>query len=135
VAWHASDDLANRLKEATGGRLADLVVVCTGAPSAFEQALDCVDRGGTIQFFATTEPEVSLAVPLNRFWRNGITLLPSYGASPLDITVAIDLLRAGRIPVEDMITHRLPLAETGKGFALVAEGDRSIKVIIEPHSY
>jgi L-iditol 2-dehydrogenase len=32
-----------------------------------------------------------------------------------------------------MITHRLPLAETGVGFKLVAEAKESIKVIIEPH--
>jgi L-iditol 2-dehydrogenase len=34
--------------------------------------------------------------------------------------------------VKDMITHRLPLAETGVGFELVAKATRSIKVIIEP---
>jgi L-iditol 2-dehydrogenase len=32
-----------------------------------------------------------------------------------------------------MITHRLPLAEAGRGFKLVAEAKESIKVIIEPH--
>ncbi len=31
-----------------------------------------------------------------------------------------------------MITHRLPLAETGRGFQLVAEAGESLKVIIEP---
>jgi threonine dehydrogenase-like Zn-dependent dehydrogenase len=31
-----------------------------------------------------------------------------------------------------MITHRLPLAEIGKGFKLVAAGKECIKVIIEP---
>ncbi|MCJ7664143.1 MAG: hypothetical protein MUO24_07855, partial [Desulfobacterales bacterium] len=71
-------------------------------------------------------------VPVNEFWRNGITLMPSYGGSPLDICVAIDLIRARRLPVQEMITHRLGLAETGLGFHLVAEGGESIKVIIEP---
>jgi L-iditol 2-dehydrogenase len=32
-----------------------------------------------------------------------------------------------------MITHRLPLAETGFGFQLVTAAKDSIKVIIEPH--
>jgi L-iditol 2-dehydrogenase len=32
-----------------------------------------------------------------------------------------------------MITHRLPLAETGLGFQMVTEAKDSIKVIIEPH--
>jgi len=46
--------------------------------------------------------------------------------------VAIELIRAGRVPVNQMITHRLSLAETGLGFKLVAEAKDSIKVIIEP---
>jgi len=129
---HAEEDVPARLRQANEDRLADLVIVCTGALPAFHQALQSVDRGGTVLYFAPTEPGVDLPVPVNDFWRNGITLMPSYGAGPFDLGVAIDLLRARRVPVQEMITHRLGLAETGKGFQLVAEGGESIKVIIEP---
>ena len=129
---HAEEDVPARLLQANDKRLADHVIVCTGALSAFRQALQSVDRGGKVLFFAPTEPGVDLPVPVNEFWRNGITLMPSYGASPLDISTAIDLIRAQRVPVHEMITHRLSLAETGRGFQLVAEGGESIKVIIEP---
>jgi len=132
VAIHAKDDVPARLRQANEGRLADLVIVCTGAFPAFVQALQSVDRGGTVLFFAPTEPGVDLPVPVNDFWRNGITLMPSYGNSPLDAVVAIELIRARRVPVREMITHRLSLAETGLGFRLVAEAGESIKVIIEP---
>ena len=54
-------------------------------------------------------------------------------ASPLDITMAIQLIRAGKVPVHQMITHCLSLRETDLGFRLVAEAKESIKVIIEPH--
>jgi L-iditol 2-dehydrogenase len=67
------------------------------------------------------------------FWNDGITLLSTYGGSPFDITNAIELIRAQRLPLQEMITHRLPLVETGLGFRLVAEAKESIKVIIEPH--
>lgn len=129
----AHRDVPACLREANDGRLADLVIVCAGALSVFSQALQCVDRGGTVLFFAPTDPGVELPVPVNEFWRNGITLLPSYGASPLDCIQAIELIRAGRVPVRKMITHRLSLAETALGFKLVAEAKESIKVIIEPH--
>lgn len=132
VVIHAQEDVPARLRQANEGRLADLVIVCTGAFPAFVQALQSVDRGGTVLFFAPTEPGVDLPVPVNDFWRNGITLMPSYGNSPLDATVAIELIRARRVPVREMITHRLSLAETGLGFRLVAEAGESIKVIIEP---
>jgi L-iditol 2-dehydrogenase len=132
VVIHAQEDAPAHLRQANEDRLADLVIVCTGAFSAFLQALQSVDRGGTVLFFAPTEPGVDLPVPVNDFWRNGITLMPSYGNSPLDAVVAIELIRARRVPVGEMITHRLSLAETGLGFQLVAEAGESIKVIIEP---
>lgn len=130
---HAKEDIPARVSEINKGRLVDLVIVCAGAPSAFAQALRCVDRGGAVLCFATTEPGIDLAVPINEFWRNEIKLMPSYGNSPLDATVAIELIRSGRVPVGKMITHRLPLEKTGMGFQLVADGQESLKVIIEPH--
>lgn len=129
---HAGEDIAARVCEINKGRLVDLVIVCAGAPSAFTQAMRSVDRGGTVLCFATTEPGVDLAVPINEFWRNEIKLMPSYGNSPLDATVAIELIRSGRVPAGKMITHRLPLDKTGIGFQLVAEGHESLKVIIDP---
>jgi L-iditol 2-dehydrogenase len=130
---HATEDIPAHVRQINKGRLADLVVVCAGTPAAFAQALKSVERGGTVLCFATTEPGVDLAVPLNEFWRNEIKLLPSYGNSPLDATIAIELIRASRVPVRQMITHRFPLEKAGEGFQLVAEGGESLKVIIEPH--
>ena len=128
----AKEDVPARVRALNDNRPADLVIVCTGALSAFKQALKSVDRGGTVLCFATTDPGVELPIPLNDFWRNGITVLPSYANSPYDAQVAIQLLRARRLPVQYMITHRLGLAETGLGFKLMTSGKDSLKVIIEP---
>jgi L-iditol 2-dehydrogenase len=133
AAIHADEYNPDRLRQINDDRLADLVIICTGALPAFAQALQSVDRGGTVLFFAPTAPGVDLPVPVNDFWRNGIKLMPSYGNAPLDATVAIELIRAGRVPVHEMITHRLSLEEAALGFQLVAEARESIKVIIEPH--
>ena len=129
---NAREDVPARLRQINDGRPVDLVIVCTGARPAFTQALQSVDRGGTILFFAPTEPGVDLSVPVNEFWRNEIKLMPSYGNSPLDAVEAIELIRAGRVPVEKMITHRLSLEETELGFKLVAEAKESVKVIVAP---
>jgi L-iditol 2-dehydrogenase len=109
------------------------VVVCSGATSAIGQALESVDRGGTILFFASTDPGVSVPISVNDlFWRNEITLTSSYGGSPVDYAAALDLIKAGKTSLHEMITHRLGLAETGLGFQLVARAQDSLKVIIEP---
>jgi len=124
---------AAKIREINQGRLVDLVIVCAGSLSAYRQALQTVDRGGTVLCFAPVEPGVDLLLPFFDFWNDGITLLSTYGGSPSDITTAIELTRAQRLPLRQMITHRLPLAETGLGFQLVTAAKDSIKVIIEPH--
>jgi len=57
----------------------------------------------------------------------------SYGASPVDLSAAIEVLAAGKVPVHKLITHRLSLQETARGFQLMAESGECIKVIVEPH--
>lgn len=130
---NAKEDVPALVKKANDNWLADLAIVCTGALPAFKQALKSVERGGMVLAFACTEPGTDLPVPLNEFWRNEIKIAPSYGNAPYDATVAIELLRSKRSDIQPLITHRLPLAQTGLGFKLVAEAKESLKVIIEPH--
>ncbi|MBI5740814.1 MAG: alcohol dehydrogenase catalytic domain-containing protein [Nitrospirae bacterium] len=129
---NAKDDVRKRLIELNENRLADLVIVCAGALAASTTALNCIDHGGTGLFFAVPEPGIMVPVPMNDMWRNEITLMTSYGASPLDLEVALNLLRNRRVVLKDMITHRLSFKEGGLGFQLVAEAKESIKVILEP---
>ncbi|MFO7772755.1 MAG: zinc-dependent dehydrogenase [Dehalococcoidia bacterium] len=135
IAVQAKEYTPAYLRQAAEGRLADLVVICSGATSAIAQALESVERGGTVLFFAPTAPGVTVPISVNDlFWRNEITLTSSYAGSPADYAAALELIRAGRIRVRDMISHRLGLAETGLGFQLVARPQDSLKVVIEPQS-
>ncbi len=130
---NAKEDIPERIKSLNNGRLADVVIICTGAVPAFKQALECVDRAGTIMFFASTDPDYELSIPVFKMWKDGINIIVSYGAAPKDIMASIDMIRSQKIDVEKMITHRLSLEETGLGFQLVANAKDSVKVIIEPH--
>jgi L-iditol 2-dehydrogenase len=127
------EDLIDRLKISNEGRLADLVIVGTGAAGAIQQAFRAVDRGGTILFFAPSDPGALVEMAFNELWRKEVTITSSYAGSPRDILAAIELIASGRIDVIPMITHRLPLEMTQEGFRLVAEaGSRSMKVVVEP---
>lgn len=129
---HGTEDVPARLRELNGGRLADLVIVCTGAMPAIQQAVKSIDRGGTLLFFAPTAAGVDVPIPLFDFWRDEISLVTSYAGSGEDLAQSIELIRTKRVRVAEMITHRLPLAEAGLGFQLTASGQDSIKVIIDP---
>ncbi len=133
-ALNAKDNLLQNLKEINEGHLADQVIVCTGATSAAMSAMDCVESGGTILFFAVPDPTVKLSVPINQFWRNEITMRTSYGAAPNDLEDSLKYLATEKLNVKDMITHRLNLREAQEGFRLMAEAGQSLKVILEPNS-
>ncbi len=115
------------------GRLADVVILTTASPAALAQAFESVERGGVILFFAPTQNNTDVPVPFNKlFWRTEITLASSYAGGLSDYREALKLISSGKMKVEDMITHRFPLGETGKGFKLVEEAGESLKVIIYP---
>jgi L-iditol 2-dehydrogenase len=135
VVLHAREDIPSRVREVNDGWMADLVLVCTGARSAQIQAMESVERGGTVLFFAPTAPGVTVPLSINDlFFRNDITLTTSYAGSPGDHVEALELIRLRRLRVEEMITHRFGLAEIGEAFPLVAQAGNSIKVIIEPQN-
>ncbi len=129
----AGDDVPRIFSEINGGRAADVVILTAGAEKAIAQAFQSVDRGGTVLFFAPAGRGVSVPLPVNElFWRNEITLTSSYAANYEEHMVSMELIRQGRVNVGDMITHRLPLDETAKGFGLVEKAGESLKVIITP---
>ncbi|MDD5137122.1 MAG: zinc-dependent dehydrogenase [Candidatus Omnitrophica bacterium] len=132
-AISAKDYTPEMLRGLNDGYLADFVIICAGAKSAFENGLRSVERGGTVLIFAAAGKDELLPVPTNDiFWRNEVTIMSSYAGSPEDHREALAKIASHKINVYDMITHRFGLGETGKGFKLVSEARDSIKVIIEP---
>ena len=132
AAVSAKEDVPAKVMEANGGRLADIVIICTGSPKAVEQALGSVDRGGTVMFFAPTDPGVSTAVDINKIWSNDISIRTSYAASPEDLKESLDLIASKRFKVSDLVTHRFGLSEIQKAFDVVCKAQDSLKVIIYP---
>lgn len=132
TVFDARDNVSALVRD-TLGRGADIVIATTGARPAIDQALASLDRGGTILFFAPMGPNVQLPINFDTlFWRNDVTLTSTYGAAPRDLEEALDILAAGRADVDQLVTHTLPLAETGRGFAMMMEGRESLKIIVDP---
>ena len=129
---NAKEDVPERLI-AENRKKADVVILCSSAISAVEQAWKCVDKGGVMVFFAVPGPDKKVTVPINDFWTQEIRIITSYYCGPPDIVDAIKLIESGEIEVDDMITHKLPLKDTAEGFQLVMDGNESLKVIIKPN--
>ena len=129
----ATEDVPDFIRQVNGGRLVDKVILCSGATVAASMALEAVDKGGTVLFFAVPRPEEKIAVDINAYWRDSKSIKVSYGAAPVDNVQALELIRSRRVEVADMVTHRLPLEQIGEGFRLASAGTECLKVIIRPH--
>lgn len=128
----AGDRLPELVREANRGNLADLVMLCTGAPAAISQGLACLDSGATFVFFAPPPPGEPLAMPMAELWRREVTVRTAYGAAPADLAMALDLIATRRVRVDDLVTQRLTLDDIATGFGLVCDACDSVKVIIAP---
>jgi L-iditol 2-dehydrogenase len=129
----ANEDVPALVRNANDNRLADVVILCTGALPAARTALMSAERGGTILFFAVPKPGETLDVDFNPFWRDDITIETCYGAAPIDNMQALDLIRQGTVTVTDMVTHRFGIDRIGEAFMTGARPDGCVKVIIEPN--
>lgn len=129
----AKEDVAAKFRELNGGIGADTVIMTAPVPVCVKQALEAVGPGGTILFFAPTNPEIQSELNLWNLWQKEITITHSYAADYHNLTTALKLIANNRVDVTGMITHVFPLQETVEGFLLTAKHrDGSLKVIIHP---
>jgi len=130
----ASKDIIPQMDKHCVGFRPDLVITCTSALPAINQALQAVRKAATLLIFAPTKPGIVVPFPLFDLWDKQITMVSTYAAAPIDIEEAITLLSDGVVNIEDMITHRLPLDKAQQGFSLVSQAKKSLKVILENDS-
>ncbi|MDY6933712.1 MAG: alcohol dehydrogenase catalytic domain-containing protein [Spirochaetota bacterium] len=135
LVLYADENMIESLRKTNSGRLADIVIICHG--EFIPYATKAVEKGGTILFFASAPEGATIPNTVNElFWRTEVTLTSSYAGSPADCSLALALIKSGNISVGKLITHRIRLADTCKGFQAVADPikHKSIKVIVEPQA-
>jgi len=118
-------DAAESVREATGGG-ADHVIETAGSAAVLAQAYAATRRGGTTVTVGLPHPEQMLSIPAVSLVAEEKTLRGSYLGSSVparDIPRFVALHRAGRLPVERLLTHRIALDEINEGFDRLARGD------------
>lgn len=125
-----NDAVRAAVAAATDGRGVDLAVVATGHPSVVASACELVRRGGTVNLFGLPEPGSRLDFDLQRLYLQGVRLVPSYATTEPDIAEVHDRVVAGELRLSDLVTHRVPLGELPRAFALAARPDEAVKVVV-----
>jgi L-iditol 2-dehydrogenase len=105
------------------------ILLATYAPSAWELALECADRGAVIQLFAPAAPDQSRAFNVNELFFRELEIQATYSAGPRDTRAALDLLASGAVRADPIITHRFSLERAGEALAM-ARSRAGIKVIV-----
>jgi len=137
LAWDPrTEDIAGQVKKLTGGRGADLVIVAASAPGIVEQAIACSRPGARILLFAQTSATERIEASGADICVGERILFGSYSASVDLQAESARLVFSGELPVEELISHRLPLVKIRSGFDLALHpGPKSLKIIVQPQRW
>ena len=105
------DPRAENVKEALlahGLKHIQVVIETCGLKSTSEEAIDIVDRRGTVVLFAVTKVDSGIDLKTYQLFQNELTIKGSY-CSPYDMGRAVELLNAHRIDVTTMLAGTKPL--------------------------
>ncbi len=109
----------------------DAVIEAAGAPPVFERSIDLVRHGGRILVFGVAPRDAAARVRTFDLFRKGLSVLSSY-TSVRNSEQALELLRNGRVRVDRLVTHRLPLDGFEEAMELLADPEGTMKVQILP---
>lgn len=108
------------LKKITGGG-ADVAFDVIGNPEVLQSATNAVKWGGRVIVVGYSEKPATL--PSGRIMFREIEVKGSLGCGLQDFPHVIDLVAQGKVRLDRMVTHRLPLADINKGFKMLDAGE------------
>ena len=126
-----AEETAAAVRDATGGGV-DYAIEATGRPEAMLAAFLSTRPRGAAVLIGIPREDAVLSLPALSIPRLERRILGSiYGSSrpERDFPRTLDLYRSGRLPLDSLISHRLPLDEVGRAFELMRSGD-ALRVVL-----
>ncbi|MEP7352167.1 MAG: alcohol dehydrogenase catalytic domain-containing protein [Acidobacteriota bacterium] len=125
--------LRDHVNKITDDRGADLVIVAASAPGIAAQAVACSRPGARILLFAQTSHQERVEISGADICVGERTILGSYSASVDLQAESANLVFSGILPLEELISHRYPLAQVHQGIDRALHPDPlSLKIVIKP---
>ena len=125
------EDLSARVREAAGKSGADVVIECVGNTAATRSAFEAAGFGATVLLFSVPAPTATVPLPLFDVYKKELAIRGSF-INPDTHLRAVELLSAGRINVEPLITHTFGIGEMEQAIKMQMGGE-SIKVMVLPN--
>lgn len=126
----ATDDVATRCRELTGGSGVDLVCEMSGHPAGHETAFAAARLGGRINFLGTPSQATRVEFARDIIFK-GLTLYGVTGRRMYDTWHQLfRLIRAGQFDPRPVITHRFRMEQMGEAVQVIRNGGAG-KIILE----
>lgn len=146
------EDAIERIREMTGGRGADVCIDAVGMEpdrnfwdrvksvirlekgsiNAMRMAFDAVRRGGTVSVVGVYGYPYD-NFPLHQIFDKGLTIRAGQAPVTNYIDYLMQLVSAGKIKLDDIITHRMPLDEAAHAYKIFNDKeDNCVKVVLKP---
>lgn len=121
---------ATAVRQVSEGRGADHVVLTGGGADVLPWAVEVARDGGVLHCFAGGPGEV-LPIALGTLYHRELTVMSHYSSSSATLSRAFWLLAAGKVEVDGLITHRVPLERLAEGVELMRRRE-ALKVYVTP---
>jgi 2-desacetyl-2-hydroxyethyl bacteriochlorophyllide A dehydrogenase len=119
------------VKDATGGLGADVVIECTGHPSALADAIEMARLGGTLLLFGIMSA-TQASLPFYQLYYKELNIVNTRAAKSEDYPASIDLVARGILKLKPLVTHVVPLRDLEKAIGMLeSDEDQRMKIILK----
>jgi L-iditol 2-dehydrogenase len=126
------EDPIEAVKKITGGLLGDAVFVAVPNIKVWDQGISLCEKGATINFGTPMGPDVVWPVNPNKLWFSEINFTFTYSTTHVETGAVLDMMAAGRLDSESLITHQFGMHEVPEAIKLYKQAGQSIKQLIVP---
>jgi 2-desacetyl-2-hydroxyethyl bacteriochlorophyllide A dehydrogenase len=125
------DEGVRDVRDATQGHGADVVIESTGMVKCIADAIAMVRPGGTVVLFGIYTASEG-ALPFYQLYYKEPIVISARAAMGVDFPESIDLVAAGRILLEPLVTQVLPVTDLTKALGMLeSDADGRMKIILE----
>ncbi|QJX45971.1 glutathione-dependent formaldehyde dehydrogenase [Hymenobacter taeanensis] len=152
ILWEDASSTVEQIRAMSGGRGADVCVDCVGfepdrdlldrakavinlekgSPKVLEACMSAVRRGGIVSVLGVYASPFD-NFPIHQFFDKGITIRGGQAPAQKHIDKLLQYVIEGKVVLDDIITHRLPLSEAAHGYDIFRnKKEDCVKVVLKP---
>jgi L-iditol 2-dehydrogenase len=125
-----TENYSKIIKDHTKYRGVDISIVATSSLTALSNAFEITRKGGYIILFGVPSRASHFSLEASKLYSNELSIIPSYAASEIETSQALNLLAERKINLDFLITHKYPLELSSDAVDCAHKAEDCMKVII-----